>query len=137
MRGRGFLSGVVLLAALMAAPAAHAAEPAWTSYDRPAQYGVVTDKDVKLTMRDGTVLVANVSRPDKPGRYPVVVTQTPYGKDGAVIGALGGGSNALVQRGYVQVTVDVRGTGGSQGQWDSFGPAEQQDGYDTVRWAAA
>jgi putative CocE/NonD family hydrolase len=72
-----------------------------------------------------------------PGRYPVLVTQTPYGKDGAVILALGGQADALVQRGYVQVTVDVRGTGASGGAWDSFGPAEQQDGYDVVEWAAA
>lgn len=117
------------------APAAHAAK-AWTAYDRPAQFKVVTDKDVPIVMRDGTVLYANVQRPDKPGRYPVLITQTPYGKDGLVIGALGGGGNALVERGYVQVTVDVRGTGASQGTWDSFGEPEQRDGYDTVEWAA-
>ncbi len=107
----------------------------WTQYTRPAQYAAVTDKDVAITMRDGTVLKANVSRPDAPGRYPVLVTQTPYGKDGAGV-ALGGASDPLVQRGYVQVTVDVRGTGHSAGSWDSFGPSEQQDGYDVVEWAA-
>ena len=31
--------------------------------------------------------------------------------------------------------VDVRGTGGSQGSWDSFGPNEQRDGSEMVRWA--
>jgi putative CocE/NonD family hydrolase len=108
----------------------------WTSYTRPAQYGEVTDKDVPITMRDGTVLRANVTRPDAPGKFPVLITQTPYGKDGAVILALGGATDALVQRGYVQVTVDVRGTGASAGSWDSFGPAEQVDGYDVVEWAA-
>jgi putative CocE/NonD family hydrolase len=50
--------------------------------------------------------------------------------------ALGGQADAMVQRGYVQVTVDVRGTGASGGAWDSFGPAEQRDGYDVVEWAA-
>jgi putative CocE/NonD family hydrolase len=110
----------------------------WSPYTRPVQYPTtVTDKDVPITMADGTVLKANVTRPDAPGRFPVLVTQTPYGKDGAVILALGGGADALVQRGYVQVTVDVRGTGVSGGSWDSFGPSEQRDGYDVVEWAAA
>src|ERR1700712_918751 len=110
----------------------------WSPYTRPVQYPTtVTDKDVPITMADGTVLRANVTRPDAPGKFPVLVTQTPYGKDGAVILALGGGADALVQRGYVQVTVDVRGTGVSGGAWDSFGPSEQHDGYEIVEWAAA
>jgi putative CocE/NonD family hydrolase len=124
-----------IVAGAVAVPGAAGAE-GWSPYTRPAQFDTVTDKDVPITMRDGTVLRANVTRPDVPGRYPVLVTQTPYGKDGAVIVALGGAADALVQRGYVQVTVDVRGTGTSGGSWDSFGPAEQQDGYDVVEWAA-
>jgi uncharacterized protein len=108
----------------------------WTPYTRAATYTSVTDRDVPITMRDGTVLRANVERPDAPGRFPVLITQTPYGKDVAA-GALGAGGSSLVQRGYVQVTVDVRGTGKSAGSWDSFGPSEQQDGYDIVEWAAA
>src|SRR3954469_1281308 len=125
--------------AALAAPGAASADDggAWAPYTRPAQYSTVTDKDVPIIMRDGTVLKANVTRPDAPGRFPVLITQTPYGKDGAVILALGGQADALVQRGYVQVTVDVRGTGASGGSWDSFGPAEQRDGYDVVEWAAA
>jgi hypothetical protein len=42
-----------------------------------------------------------------------------------------------VQRGYVQVVVDVRGTGQSQGAWEPFSAQEQRDGYDLVAWAAA
>ena len=110
----------------------------WAPYTRPAQFATVTDTDVPITARDGTVLEANVVRPDAPGAFPVIVTQTPYGKDGAVNLALGGagGDDPLVARGYVHVTVDVRGTGRSAGSWDSFGPSEQQDGYDVVEWAA-
>jgi putative CocE/NonD family hydrolase len=128
---------VALLAAVPSgALAADGDGGTWTPYTRPAQFATVTDKDVPITMRDGTVLKANVTRPDAPGKFPVLVTQTPYGKDGAVIVALAGQTDALVQRGYVQVTVDVRGTGKSAGSWDSFGPAEQHDGYDIVEWAA-
>src|SRR3954451_9863512 len=96
----------------------------WTPYDRPATNGIVTEKDVPITMSDGTILRANVNRPDKPGRYPVLITQTPYNKEGP----LGAATPYLVQRGYVHVVVDVRGTGGSQASWDSFGPNEQREG---------
>ena len=137
-RRTAVVAALVAGAAVPAAPASAADGDGgtWAAYTRPAQYATVTDKDVAITMRDGTVLRANVERPDAPGTFPVLVTQTPYGKDTAGT-VLGGDGNALVQRGYVQVTVDVRGTGKSNGSWDSFGPSEQQDGYDVVEWAAA
>jgi predicted acyl esterase len=137
-RRTAVVAALVAGAAVGAAPAGAADGDGgtWAAYTRPAQYATVTDKDVTITMRDGTVLRANVERPDAPGTFPVLVTQTPYGKDTAGT-VLGGDGNALVQRGYVQVTVDVRGTGKSNGSWDSFGPSEQQDGYDVVEWAAA
>src|SRR3954453_4230779 len=113
----------------LAIPSAPNAE-GWTAYDRPATNGVITEKDVPITMSDGIILRANVYRPDKPGRYPVVLTQTPYNKESA----LGAGNTYLVQRGYVHVVVDVRGTGSSQGSWDSFGPSEQRDGAEVVAW---
>jgi putative CocE/NonD family hydrolase len=78
-----------------------------------------------------------VQRPDRDGRYPVLLIQTPYNKDGAVNTALGGQATYSVQRGYVVVTADVRGTGSSGGTWDSFGEPEQRDGAELVEWAAA
>jgi putative CocE/NonD family hydrolase len=122
-----------LLCAVAAATAQAATPPKWTAYDRPATNGVVSESDVPITMSDGTVLRANVLRPDKPGRYPVLITQTPYNKSTP----LGEANSYLVQRGYVHLIVDVRGTGSSQGTWDSFGPAEQRDGAEVVKWARA
>jgi putative CocE/NonD family hydrolase len=128
---RGVLAA--LAAALVLAPStAFAAHEKWTPYDRPAQYGEVVDKDVPITMSDGTVLRADVHRPDAAGRFPVLITQTPYNK----VGPLGAANSYLVQRGYVHVVVDVRGTGSSAGTWDSFGPNEQHDGKEVVDWAA-
>ncbi|MGK8464865.1 CocE/NonD family hydrolase [Nocardia cyriacigeorgica] len=43
----------------------------------------------------------------------------------------------LIQSGYTQVVVDVRGTGFSQGTWQVFGEREQLDGVEVVNWAAA
>jgi uncharacterized protein len=111
-----------------------ASAPTWTSYDRPAQYAVVVDAHVPVQMSDGIILNATVRRPDAPGRFPVLVTITPY--NGAN-GAINVSNDYLVARGYVQVIVDARGTGESQGTWESFGTREQRDGYEDVEWAAA
>lgn len=43
----------------------------------------------------------------------------------------------LVRSGYVQVIVDVRGTGSSTGTWDVLGPREQQDSLETIEWIIA
>ena len=43
----------------------------------------------------------------------------------------------LVQNGYTQVVVDVRGTGFSHGQWQILGPREQQDTVEVIDWAAS
>ncbi len=72
----------------------------------------------------------------------MILTQTPYGKDsGAAAGSsslaeLSGQSSYLVQRGYIDVLVDVRGTGGSQGELGLFDPSQGQDGATLVDWAA-
>jgi putative CocE/NonD family hydrolase len=100
-------------------------------------------------MRDGTVLRVNVYYPTNrgtgkaaQGRYPVILTQTPYGKDdgkyagSSSLGELSGELPYLVQRGYVDVIADVRGTGGSEGQWGFFDPVQGHDGATLVNWAA-
>lgn len=105
---------------------------------RPATYGVHATTDVPVRMSDGVVLRANVYRPARadgspaPGRFPVLLTQNPYNKSTPDLGMR---NDYLVSRGYVQVVVDVRGTGSSGGTWDSFGTREQRDGFELVRWA--
>ena len=128
---------LALLALAVPATAAAKDKAHWTNYSRPATYGVARDANVAIPMSDGVTLRANVDRPDQSGKYAALVVQTPYNKDGVVNVALGGAFEYLVQRGYAVVTVDVRGTGASGGQWDSFGEAEQRDGYEVVEWAAA
>ena len=122
-----------------ALPAAGATASAATGWqERPAQYGVHVTEDVPVRMSDGKRLRVNVYRPAKDdgspveGRFPVVVTQTPYNKSGP---GLGFRNDYLVQRGYVQVVADVRGTGSSEGRWASFDRREQRDGAELVAWA--
>ncbi|HEY8465952.1 MAG TPA: CocE/NonD family hydrolase [Solirubrobacterales bacterium] len=127
------LAGALACAAALLPTPAEAGQR-WTPYTRPATYGIVEEPNVSIRMRDGVVLRANVARPDAPGPHPALIIQTPYNKDFIVNEFLGGTSNWFVQRGYAVVTVDVRGTGASGGTWDSFGPNEQRDGAQVVRW---
>jgi hypothetical protein len=117
------------------APAASAAVPGWTDYDRPAKFETVTKTNVPIWMADGVKLRANITRPVTDDPVPVLITQTPYNKDAGIGAFLGGTSNYFAARGYATVIVDVRGTGSSEGDWDSFGPQEQADGRRVVQWA--
>ena len=92
---------------------------------------VVVEQDVPVPMRDGTILRANVSRPDRGGPYPVLVSRTPYGKRA--------GWAALVKAGYIVVIQDIRGRYASDGKFESFvrfDAHDAEDGYDTIEWAA-
>ena len=43
--------------------------------------GVRFKRDVGVAVRDGTTLRVNVFRPEREGRYPVILCAHPYGKD--------------------------------------------------------
>ncbi len=47
----------------------------------PTPPGVLIEKDVGIAMPDGVKLACNAYRPDKPGKFPVILSMTPYGKD--------------------------------------------------------
>ena len=122
-----------------------APDSGWTA--RPEDYpGTVTEKDVKIRMSDGVVLRADVERPaDASGTavdtpLPVLVTITAYNKTvltGGAGGLAGTSPSYLVKRGYVNVVVDARGTGSSQGRWNAFGARENRDGGEIMEWAHA
>src|SRR5260370_34490871 len=68
-------------------------------------YAITVEHGVEVTMRDGTVLRADIYRPVAPGRFPVLLTRTPYDKhsDGYVDFGHKGAA-----RGYVVVIQHVR-----------------------------
>ncbi len=95
---------------------------------------ITVDFDVAATMRDGVTLRANIYRPVGEGRWPILLTRLPYGKDFPV------GSSILdpvqvARRGFVVIVQDTRGRFASEGAWDPF-RHEAFDGVDTVEWAA-
>jgi putative CocE/NonD family hydrolase len=124
---RGLIAAALVLGAFCATALAWSPEP--------ARYGVIKESNLPVTMSDGTVLRVDVYYPAvggqvAPGRFPVLLTQTPYGKD--VLGA----DPYFVERGYIEVVADVRGTGDSGGQFGFFDPSQQTDGATLVYWAA-
>jgi len=117
--------------------------PSWTP--RPAQFGVGVHHNVGVTMSDGVVLRADIHYPTVPetrqpaaGPFPVLLCLTPYGKKAPPPAAqIGGGATPyLVKRGYIEVMVDVRGSGVSAGSFQMFGERQTQDGVELVDWAS-
>lgn len=96
---------------------------------------IITEKNVPCTLRDGTILRADVYRPGAPGTYPVLLTRLPYGKDDPFFSHRYIDTNRLVLAGYVVIVQDVRGRYQSGGEFYPF-EFEAEDGYDTVEWAA-
>lgn len=78
--------------------------------------------------------MANIFRPVDDGRYPVVVSRLPYGKD-TPIQYLVVDPVALAENGYIVAIQDVRGRFASEGTYGGF-EQEFDDGYDTIEWAA-
>jgi len=123
--------------------------------------GMHVDWNVPITMDDGLVLRADVFRPVKDGRYPVILTYGPYAKNLAFQDGYPSAWQRMVEKhpdvtagstnkyqnwevvdpekwvphDYVCVRVDSRGTGCSPGFIDHFSPRETKDFHDCIEWA--
>ncbi|EHJ07627.1 CocE/NonD family hydrolase [Staphylococcus simiae] len=122
------------------------------------QYGnqeMTMEKNVPVTMTDGTTLYVNIFRPLEEGQYPVVISADTYGKDnkpkitnmGANWPTLGSFKTSSftpeespdpgywVPNGYVVVKVALRGSAQSTGRLLPWGPEEAQDYAEVIDWA--
>jgi putative CocE/NonD family hydrolase len=95
------------------------------------KYSLKIDFDVRVKMRDGVELSADLYRPDAEGKFPVILNRTPYTKTGQLTTA-----RYFVARGYVFVAMDVRGRGDSDGKFVPY-RHDGQDGYEAIEWCAA
>ena len=109
--------------------------------DGPLGPGATVDRDVMVRMRDGIHIACDVYRPKAPGKYPVLFASSPYIKDAVDLPSSGmyryretGNIAKWVDKGYVYVHADVRGSGKSEGSYDAFGPKEQMDYVDMIGW---
>jgi putative CocE/NonD family hydrolase len=96
-------------------------------------HAVTFDMDLKVPMRDGVLLSADLYRPSGVARGPVVLFRTPYdnGNPRYVEQALW-----YARRGYTFVSVDCRGRYDSDGKWYAW-HNEADDGFDTQEWAGS
>lgn len=123
--------GLIVFAAALGA--SHASESPAAAQEAAIAESYLTERDVGVSMRDGVILRADVFRPRAPGRYPVLIFRTPYGKDESrrdhqVM-------EKAVEHGYAVVMQDVRGRYHSDGEFVPY-RNDGRDGYDTIEWAA-
>ena len=95
---------------------------------------VVCERDLRVTMDDGAVLLADryVARESSGEAQPTVLVRSPYGRRqafGLIFGRL------LAERGLQVLVQSVRGTFGSEGAFSPFD--ERADGLATLRWIRA
>lgn len=136
------IASLIALTGLAAPARAATSWPGGTWEPAPPTYGMTVVRDVPVTMDDGVVLPADIGYPADlvtgqraTGTFPVIVQQNPY--------AFGGDPDSFfVGRGYIFVSVDVRGTLDSQAPDNGplvnplFGPRIAKDGVEVVDWAA-
>jgi hypothetical protein len=104
--------------------------------------GAILDEHVYVAMRDGVRLCTDIYKPQIAGRYPVLLSLSPYSKDiqqrpphwSHAIES--GATGFYVAHGYVHVIAQGRGAGRSQGQWRWFDDKERTDGHDLIEWIA-
>jgi uncharacterized protein len=99
-------------------------------------FSIRVDRDVPVTMRDGTVLMTDVYRPATDGRYPVLLQRTPYNKETGGLSLVQTDTFRAVRRGYAVVIQDCRGRYRSDGDFSPF-LQEIADGYDAVEWCGS
>jgi uncharacterized protein len=104
-------------------------------------YSIRIEKSKPMEMREGTILRADIFRPDDNEKHPAILTRTPYNRQMAF------DFNAAflpywdaVAAGYAIIIQSLRGcfdSGGQSGLGDVTLAGESADGYDSVEWIAA
>jgi putative CocE/NonD family hydrolase len=111
-----------------------------------AQAETVSLCNEPIQMSDGVTLRANVFLPKPDSRVPVVLTATGYNKDTtnplglpgcSTAGGIAAGNDKLLDKGIAIMILDDRGTGSSEGRWDSWGQRSQDDYAEVLDWIQA
>jgi len=123
--------------------------------------GMKIDWDVPIPMDDGLVLRADIFRPIKEGKYPILLSHGPYAKwlhfeDGYETAwnrmkekhpdVMTGTSNRYaswevcdpekwIPHGYICIRVDSRGAGRSPGYIELWSPRETRDFANCIEWS--
>ena len=129
----------------------------WHGGTRPLPTDILFERDVAVTLRDGTTIYVDVYRPPGATDVPAIIAWSPYGKEGGFwsharahvmgfsareewISGLqkfeGPDPAEWVPNGYAVINADARGSYSSEGDLQWFGTMEGKDGYDLVEWVA-
>lgn len=125
--------------------------------------GILIERDVAVPLRDGTIIYADIYRPEGAKNLPAIVVWSPYGKNNGWAAAdrksksLSGRPISAVlppgvfspfakfegpdpaywcHYGYALINPDARGAGNSEGDIAVFGTVEAKDCYDLIEWTA-
>jgi predicted acyl esterase len=104
-------------------------------------YPSTVSEELAITMADGVRLGATITFPSEdgetraPGQFPVLVSVTPYGRN---LLSSAPDRATFATRGIIGVTVDTRGTGGSEGNLNEnyFSPLEASDSATVIEYVA-
>ncbi|MCC6474938.1 MAG: CocE/NonD family hydrolase [Burkholderiales bacterium] len=118
----------------------------------PRQYEIQLERDLSIPVGGGIELKADLYRPQGAGRFPALLTISPYeraqqGWEMAPLGFPGrdrgslevGDFNFYVRRGYAFVIANMRGTHGSGGEYGNLHPDQDsiRDIAEAIGWIAA
>ena len=123
----------------------------------PLPVDIVFEKDIAVSMRDGTKIYVDVFRPVGSEKVPVIIAWSPYGKSGGsaprttglfdMLGMDNGMLSGLAKfegpdpaywcaQGYAICNPDARGIAHSEGDIAMIGTQEGRDCYDLIEWLA-
>jgi putative CocE/NonD family hydrolase len=116
---------------------------------QPRDHKLIVEKDVQIPMRDGTLLYADIFRPDTADKVPAIMNISVYQKDKLWVppADLEEEANPYMNwetvnplwwcpRDYACVRMDARGAGRSPGKSEPSSNQEALDFYDAVEWIA-
>ncbi|MEW2400795.1 CocE/NonD family hydrolase [Streptomyces sp. NPDC046862] len=97
----------------------------------PVTRNLTVERDLRVPMRDGAVLLADRWIPKSGGDgLPTALVRIPYGRAGLVGNQM---ARPLAERGFQVLVQSTRGTFGSDGPFDPL-RREREDGLDTLDW---
>ncbi|CAI1218455.1 Cocaine esterase [Serratia ficaria] len=122
----------------------------------PLPCDILLERDVAVTLRDGTVIYTDVFRPVGSGAYPTILAWSPYGKQiggqwldeiphrfGVTLDMTsemmkweGPDPAFWVNAGYAVIHPDIRGAYRSGGNLVGWGRQTAEDGCDVIAWVA-
>ena len=115
--------------------------------------GMIVEYDVAVPLRDGSVIYADVYRPEAPGKYPPLIGWGPYGKHGHIkywhLGNTGLRDEDFneftkfeaadpvhwCRHGYAIISPDPRGSWHCDRDLTWMSEQEAEDIYDLIEWA--